>query len=153
MEHKKLVTMAKHYLTYRESCCVVFTEFVCATPEIPDALGWKSNGNSILIECKTSKADFKKDKDKPVRVYPTMGMGDKRYFLCPSGIISPEELPQGWGLLYADKKNIRIIQESDKFETTKQYELVAMISMVRRFQKFSAVYVVPEAIDQAEGRE
>ncbi len=67
--------------------------------EIPDIIGFKS-GYSVLIECKTSRSDFLIDKKKHFRQYPDMGMGNYRLFLCPAGLIKPEELPNGWGLLY-----------------------------------------------------
>jgi len=71
--------------------------------EIPDVMAWKS-GYSFLIECKTSRADFLADKKKTFR--KTEGMGHYRLFLCPTGLIKPEELSKGWGLLYFDGKKI-----------------------------------------------
>ena len=93
--------------------------------EIPDAIGWLRSGVSILIECKASRGDFLSDADKPsrrvgkgggksgalVRPEPsapepkikppikTEGLGSYRFYLAPLGLLHPDELPEGWGLL------------------------------------------------------
>lgn len=66
--------------------------------EIADVWGWSPNG-STLIEVKVSRSDFLADKKKPHRLLSNNGMGRHRYFLTPKGLISPDELPDGWGLL------------------------------------------------------
>ncbi|WP_260524581.1 adenylosuccinate synthase [Pseudomonas aeruginosa] len=68
--------------------------------EIPDAIGFRAAGfedGSTVVECKTSRADFLADRKKAHRA--AGGMGNWRYFLAPEGLISPNELPEGWGLL------------------------------------------------------
>ncbi len=89
--------------------------------EIPDAIGWLRSGVSLLIECKASRADFLSDAVKPSRrsskasvsggpepsnaeppIKPprkTEGLGAYRFYLAPSGLLHPDELPEGWGLL------------------------------------------------------
>ena len=60
-----------------------------------------------MIEVKTSHADFLADRKKYWRsVEPEYQAGNKRWFLCPEGVIKPDELPDGWGLLYWDGKMI-----------------------------------------------
>lgn len=40
-------------------------------------------------------------------------MGDYRYYCCPKGLIKPEELPLGWGLLYVfPSGTVRQVKES-----------------------------------------
>lgn len=74
--------------------------------EIPDAIGWRSKGDkfdcSVLVECKVSRSDFLADKNKPHRI--AGGIGNYRYFLCPDGVIKPDELPANWGLLYVNNR-------------------------------------------------
>ena len=36
-----------------------------------------------------------------------MGVGTYRFYLCPPGVIEPDDLPEGWGLLYVEKNRIR----------------------------------------------
>ena len=73
--------------------------------ESPDAIGFRVSspsygGGSVVVECKTSRSDFLSDRKKPHRISPSSGMGRFRYYLCPKDMISREELPDGWGLLY-----------------------------------------------------
>lgn len=84
--------------------------------EIPDAIGWLRSGVSLLVECKASRGDFLSDAVKPSRrsaksaglAVPepvvkgprkTEGLGAYRFYFAPSGLLAPEELPEGWGLL------------------------------------------------------
>ena len=77
------------------------------TGECPDVIGWR-DGHSILIECKVSRSDYLADRKKKFRAKPEMGMGDARLFLAPPGVIRPDELPQGWGLLVAEDGKVRV---------------------------------------------
>ena len=98
MTHKELVIEAEKQLK-RWRCYPICTEMVCytSTGEIPDAIGWSSNG-SILFECKASRLDFLRDKDKPFRKVNESGMGDFRFYLTNKDVIkSIEEMPEGWG--------------------------------------------------------
>jgi hypothetical protein len=70
--------------------------------ENPDAIGFRAGVYaecSILMECKTSRADYMADFKKPHRINPATGMGQYRYYMAPEGILKPEELPTGWGLI------------------------------------------------------
>src|SRR5260370_33864014 len=80
---------------------VVLSEQGCVGGEMPDAIGWKKVCHSVLVESKVSRADFLADRDKPFRLKPEIGVGCERYYLAPRGLIRPEELPAGWGLLEA----------------------------------------------------
>ncbi len=103
IDHAGLVTEGVRWLR-QLGARVVIPELKAATQagEIPDVIGWKS-GYSILLECKMSRADFLADKKKYFREHPEKGMGNYRLYLCPEGLISPEELPKNWGLLYYQK--------------------------------------------------
>ena len=52
------------------------------------------------MEAKTSLNDFRADLKKPFRVYPQKGMGLYRYYICEPGVITEDDLPERWGLLY-----------------------------------------------------
>jgi hypothetical protein len=107
--HSELVERAVKWL-YSYGCGFAVGEKVCYTTsgEIPDAIGFKGN-QSILIECKTSRADFLADKKKHFRQNPDLGMGNMRLFLCEEGIIKEEDLPDKWGLLYIKGRKIEKI--------------------------------------------
>lgn len=82
--------------------------------ETPDAIGFRVStrrygGGSTVVECKTSRSDFLRDREKPHRA-DGRGMGRFRYFLCPEGLIDVDEVPSGWGLLYlAARRTIRVV--------------------------------------------
>lgn len=105
--HEHLVNRAVKWLK-DFGCGVVFDDRLQARTESgekPDALGFKSLV-SILIECKASRADFLADKNKKFRENPELGMGDWRFYLTPPGLITADELPEGWGLLYCHPNKI-----------------------------------------------
>src|SRR5699024_2495989 len=75
--------------------------------EVPDAIGFKTEfgyRGSIVVEVKTSRADFFADAKKPHRNGSIEGMGNWRYYLCPSDLIKPEEIPGKYGLLYVNNR-------------------------------------------------
>ena len=76
-------------------------------PERCDAVLFTSNA-SFVIETKISRSDFLADFKKNHR-QEGFGIGNYRYYACPSGLIKPEELPEKWGLIYVDieKRNAR----------------------------------------------
>lgn len=74
--------------------------------EIIDAIGFRDSC-SIVIESKISRSDFLADKKKPERAEGAEALGTYRFYICPVGMILPEEvLSKGWGLLYSDGKRV-----------------------------------------------
>jgi len=84
----------------------VLTELVAytASGETPDAIGWV-NGASIMVECKRSRSDFLADRKKPAR-RGGRALGHWRFYVTPTGLLRPEELPDGWGL-YEVSRQVR----------------------------------------------
>ena len=72
--------------------------------ERPDAIGWSSYQQiSTVVECKATRSDFLADKAKEHR-RDGRGMGIRRYYMAPRGVIFPEDLaadswPEKWGYL------------------------------------------------------
>lgn len=82
---------------------------ISGTREIVDVIGFRSTC-SIVVESKVSRADFLADKKKPFRKKGSKALGTYRFYICPVGLIKPEEvLPHGWGLLYSNGK--RVVEE------------------------------------------
>lgn len=96
MTHKELVEVGYKWLLKNGSCGIAFKELKSWNKEIPDVIGFCST-YSRVIECKVSRSDFLKDRKKGHRA---VGMGDYRFYICPTGLIKAEELPAGWGLIY-----------------------------------------------------
>lgn len=142
MTHKELVERGAAWLE-RQNCKIVIDDRMAAKTlykERPDVMGWR-NGKSILIECKTSKADFYCDAKKPFRVDPDKGMGDYRFYMCPPDVIKIENLPEGWGLLYVTEKTVRQVHGVPKkwntrkkppFVGNKVCENLVLVSALRR---------------------
>lgn len=76
------------------------------TGEIPDAIGFRAEYGqvtSVMVEVKVSRSDFLADRKKPFRL-EGMGVGTYRYYLCPEGLIQPEEVPAQWGLVWVNSR-------------------------------------------------
>ncbi|MEQ5770023.1 hypothetical protein NFH98_20845 [Halomonas sp. H33-56] len=153
MTHDHLVERAEKWLR-GQGCGVVFNDrFRAATHsgEQPDAIGWR-DGLSLLIECKASRADFLADKKKRFRRDPAEGMGDWRFMMCPPGLIAPDELPPGWGLLYVHPRKVERAHGvpanchwwiKKPFEGNKRSETQLMYSALRRLSlrgHFDSIY-------------
>jgi hypothetical protein len=143
MNHKELTLKASRWLkkhsnnTVIPNCREVATEISCAnaTGEIADVIGWCS-WTSVLIEVKVSRSDFKRDSKKIFREYADMGMGEFRYYICPTDLIKIDELPPNWGLLYYSKDcGIKIIQKAERQQANLQSERTLLLSLLRRKNK------------------
>lgn len=124
------------WLTNTRRCTVVVTEFATSgIIETPDALGWKNARETILIECKTSQADFKRDNNKMFRKFWEFGLGQRRFYLTPPNLVTVEELPEGWGLLYCHPNKIEVVHEPSQRPMSKDVtwnEVSVLYSLVRR---------------------
>ena len=101
---------------------------------------WGFNGTeSAVIEVKTTHADFLNDKKKWFRsdVAERCGLqaGAYRWYLCPTDVIKADELPQGWGLLYWDGKQITHVVAPTRFENSWKVDLHFLYSLLLR-EKF-----------------
>lgn len=108
--HAELVERAARWTRRKAGCSIVVTETVCnsRTMEIADSIGWREDA-TVLVECKRTRGDFLVDRNKPFRKNPSAGMGTIRYFMAPAGLISPTELPPGWGLLEVEGRFTRLV--------------------------------------------
>jgi hypothetical protein len=132
--HREMCQRAIRWLLNTKGCSVAFYEFASAAGEQPDAIGFHS-GWSVVVECKTSRSDFHADKHKPWRRMPDLGMGHERYFLAPKGLLFPDEMPNGWGLLEANGRHVRVVRKSGGFPMrARNREIRFLVSMLRRAQ-------------------
>lgn len=130
MSHAELINRAAKWL--RSRCVIVATDLVTGG-ETPDAIGWQGSGVTILVEAKASRADFLSDKRKYFRRDPRRGVGELRYYIAPKGMLSLEDLPEGWGLLEVCGKVIRQKVEATMFaELDKRAETRMLLSLLRR---------------------
>lgn len=99
MTHAELIHIAYRWLLNKAGCGVAFHSLVAVVNEQPDVIGFGGKVESILVECKVSRADFLADRKKPFRLQPEAGMGTHRIYCCPEGLLQLEELPAKWALL------------------------------------------------------
>jgi hypothetical protein len=140
---------------------VVLYEYNCMrSNEMPDVLCYK-NGYTELYEIKVSVANFKADAKKDCRVkykteyWPTWktinGMkkpgyvfkakpvniekphlGKKRYYVCPAGMIQPEEVER-WGLYWVKNGRFYKKKESEIFVRNIFLELTLLSHALRQY--------------------
>ncbi len=115
IRHDVLARRAAAWLEVAQRCTVVFVEGLAVTEEVPDAIGFRGPLDSILVECKASRADFLADRKKSFRIHPELGMGRFRFYFAPTGMIHPRELPDGWGLVECTKAGGRMRHASKPF--------------------------------------
>jgi hypothetical protein len=142
MTHDELNTLAVRYLQTTGGFSIICKECHSNVQEIPDVYA-VNNRYSVVIECKTSHADFERDKKKRFRKYPKEGLGRFRYYFCEEGVILPEELPAKWGLVYVYPNGfIRLIKgkilgnnkDDGKYRFQEDYnrECAVMYSLLRK---------------------
>ena len=112
MQHATLVQLGVRWLS--RQCSVVLYEAAAVKKEVPDVIGW-AGPRAVLIECKVSRADFVRDFAKVTRGNPKLGMAQRRYYLCPAGVIQLADLPAKWGLLWAEKNGVTVQREARGF--------------------------------------
>ena len=147
MTHAQLVNLAVAWLR-RYRCGVVLSEQACASGEMPDAIGWKGTCRSVVVECKISRADFLADRLKPFRQNPGIALGCERFFLAPSGLITPQELPPGWGLLECAGRKVELRvkspRRSQRSPAGMELEMNLLLASLRRVE----IRIEPQTITE-----
>ena len=154
--HAQLVIAGARFLRARTTddkyrCQLLCTELAASNAgcEIPDVLGW-SQQDSVLIECKTSRADFMRDYRKRCRGSAVTGAGTYRFYLTPPGLVDPPivALPPGWGLLELRGKSVVVVKPAlrreDILAEIALYEKGFLLSIDRRLRDKTAIYIVVE---------
>lgn len=110
--HSLLIERAARWLEREAVAVITDMTYACST-ETADVIGWDARGYSSLIEVKVSRSDFLADKHKPHRKEPGRGMGSARWYCAPKGLLKPEDMPHGWGLLEWTGKKIRVVHRPE----------------------------------------
>ena len=78
---------------------------------------------------------------------PELGLGCERFYLTTSGLLRPEELPAGWGLLEYRKREVDVVRPSAKNLRTAsgfRYEMNLLLASLRRVE----VRIEPQSITE-----
>lgn len=131
LSHSALVRIVERWLRARGHRVVLTEAKVLGSLEEPDAIAWKGPA-SVLVEAKVSRSDFLADRKKFFRANPSLGMGIKRYFAAPEGMVRAEELPERWGLLEVTRRGVRIVAEALPQERHAANEIALLAAAVER---------------------
>ena len=140
--HSELVDIGAIWLNKKASnikyrAPFVVKEFVCAgVNEIPDVFGLRPGGRHVVIEVKTSRADFLKDFKKRSRLPRINKLGNFRFYLAPKDLIKVWDLPEPWGLLEWDGKHIKVAADAAFVATNHQITEYVYHSILRRKHKY-----------------
>ena len=130
--HGALVRLAERHLRLNGYATVLTECGAAGARERPDAIGWNTFGESMLIEVKVSRDDFLREwtrVDKKAYRRSGFGVGRRRFYLAPVGMIRADDLrATGWGLLeHTGAGRIRVAALSEEFE---HYDLAAEVSLL-----------------------
>jgi len=145
-KHAHLVAVAADWLRYRYGCGIVLSEQYCATGEVPDVIGWKASCQSVLVECKVSRADFLADAHKPCRSHPEESLGSKRLYLAPAGMIAPHELPKHWGLLECKGREVQLAVKPGRTDLRSPAGLMKEMNLLLASLRRVEVRIEPQTI-------
>ena len=146
MKHAHLVARAAHWLRSRYGCGIVLSEQYCATGEIPDVIGWKASCQSVLVECKVTRADFLADASKAFRQRPEEGLGSRRVYMAPAGVILPSELPKHWGLLECRGREVELAVKPARVDLRTQVGLTKEMNLLLASLRRVEVRIEPQTI-------
>ncbi|HKD85941.1 MAG TPA: hypothetical protein VKB58_14405 [Terriglobales bacterium] len=147
-KHAQLVARAAEWLRHKYGCGIVLSEQYCATGEVPDVIGWKASCQSVLVECKVSRADFLTDANKPCRLRPQEGLGSKRLYMAPAGMISADELPKHWGLLECRGREVQLIVKPGRADLRTGLGLMKEMNLLLASLRRVEVRIEPQTITE-----
>ena len=135
MTHQELVKLAERWVRRTQRACpVVLSDVrIMASAEQPDVCAF-GVWDSVLIECKASREDFKRDAYKSFRRTPASGVGRRRYYCAPTGLLTRKELPTSWGLLEPHaSRSLRVVVAAVPFrEVGHAAHQVILVSALQR---------------------
>ncbi len=161
--HEALVERAQRWLLNSRHCKFVVAEpkpWTCV--EHPDVIGWFTNGESTVVECKISLADFRRDEQKNWRC-TSLGLGAFKFYFAPPGLLRPEWMPPGVGLIEPKGRRVLILREAHCRQVRDWPQEIAMLlaqiakARIVAIQEVNASWMakeeaLPESAPADEGR-
>lgn len=132
--HAELVDRAVRWLRGTRRCSVAYGELTTGAACIPDAIGW--GWKSEMVEVKVSRGDFRRDGAKGSHLSGTLP-GELRWYVTPPRLVVPEEIPEGWGLVWAFPASMRVVREAPVLALTPAAlltERALLLSAARRHE-------------------
>jgi hypothetical protein len=85
------------------------------------------NGNNKSVTLKLEKGHVS------LELVEKEHLGNRRYFVCPFGLIPIDKLPEGWGLIYYENGKFYLKKESARFRSNLRTENNLAIHAMRRY--------------------
>lgn len=119
-------------------CVVAFSELTTVTMDCePDAIGWTPRGLCLFVECKVSRSDFLKDAKKQTHVSGAVP-GQLRFYMAPAGVLRPDDMPPGWGLLEVVGTRVRVVVDATHHVLAdregQRREIQLLVAAIRRHE-------------------
>jgi hypothetical protein len=112
---------------------------------------WESQaGRSIAIEVKISRGDFMRELREPRKRAPWEKLAGECYFATPAGLVKPDELPEGWGLL--ELRGSKMVQKKAAQQRKPEPWPMSFIGMMLR-RTCDAPAELPPALWKLDGRD
>ena len=140
--HRQLCELGARFIEQHLYHCKEYPWRILIEPgfrsELPDVFAF-TRYNSVLFECKASRADFLRDRKKPFRADPQLGIGETRYYLVNEGVAKESEMPEGWYLFEAiDENTVRVPAGFTRFGIKGQIDIGAEHNTRFRIRNASA---------------
>ena len=148
VKHVQMVARAVQWLRHHYGCGIILSEQYCASGEIPDVIAWKGFCQSVLVECKVARSDFLADAVKPFRLKPEEGLGSRRFYMAPAGMIAPEELPKHWGLLECKGREVRMTVKPGRQDLRTAAGLMKEMNLLLASLRRVEVRIEPQTITE-----
>jgi len=96
----------------------------------------------LAFEMKTGRGDFLKELDYPKKRAWLEENFHQTFFVAPPGVIKPEEVPDGWGLLVATKagnnlRRVKVARHRELPPLPESLALATIRSMAQRMHSFT----------------
>ena len=147
-KHAQLVERAVGWLRYTYRCGIILSEQYCSSGEVPDVIGWKGSCQSVVVECKVSRSYFLADATKPFRLKPEEGLGSRRFYMAPAGLIAREELPRHWGLLECKGRQVQMSVKPGKQDLRSTVGLMKEMNLLLASLRRVEVRIEPQTITE-----
>jgi len=111
-----------------------------------------NNFRSIAFEIKVSRSDFLNEIKSPEKRAFAESVARECYFIVPNNLVEKDEIPEGWGLMYAQSNRIIRKKYATQRENT-DFPMAFVAAIARRSQEsapkpFTARYQGKELTDE-----
>lgn len=112
-----------------------------------------SNYRTVAYEVKVSRSDFLNEIKDPTKRKPAEEFASECYFVTPSGLVKPDEVPEGWGLMTGSDSGLRTMKIATQRQTEKDLPVRFVAALARRCADSVTTRGVPAPLWKYQGEE